>query len=41
MRLFEKLLTRVSHDPTQYALRVLFFLGVLLLALLLIVPNVH
>jgi formate hydrogenlyase subunit 4 len=41
MRLFEKFWTRVSNDPAQYALRVVLFLGVLLLVLLLIAPNVH
>jgi hypothetical protein len=41
MRLFEKFWTRVSNDPVQYALRVVFFVGVLLLVLLLIAPNVH
>ena len=39
MRFFEELLRRIGSDPVKYALRLVFFLGALLLVVLLFVSE--
>ncbi|HSE36138.1 MAG TPA: hypothetical protein VLG74_02480 [Blastocatellia bacterium] len=41
MKFLEEFLIRISQDPVQYALRLVFVLGVLLLVLLAIMHEAH